>query len=83
MKPILSMRRRELWLNEIHLRDPFVLPVEADKNTIFITQMIQIIEPIPLCDRLDGTLTGAPVTRELKSELIVRSSTAAPRPDLK
>ena len=32
-----------------------------------------------LCDRLDGTLTGAPVSRELKTELIVRNSTAAPR----
>jgi LacI family repressor for deo operon, udp, cdd, tsx, nupC, and nupG len=32
-----------------------------------------------LCDRLDGTTTGAPVTREMKCELIVRGSTAAPK----
>jgi LacI family transcriptional regulator len=32
-----------------------------------------------LCQRLDGTIQGAPVAREVKSELIVRSSTAAPQ----
>jgi DNA-binding LacI/PurR family transcriptional regulator len=31
-----------------------------------------------LCSRLDGSLQGPPVTREVKSELIVRSSTSAP-----
>lgn len=31
-----------------------------------------------LCDRLDGTLQGPPVTREIKTQLIMRSSTAAP-----
>jgi LacI family repressor for deo operon, udp, cdd, tsx, nupC, and nupG len=31
-----------------------------------------------LCHRLDGTIQGPPVMREVQSELIVRSSTAAP-----
>lgn len=30
------------------------------------------------CDRLDGTIQGPPLIRQIKSELIVRSSTAAP-----
>jgi LacI family transcriptional regulator len=29
------------------------------------------------CDRLNGTIQGPPITREIKPELIVRSSTAA------
>ncbi|HEX9996193.1 MAG TPA: LacI family DNA-binding transcriptional regulator [Abditibacterium sp.] len=32
-----------------------------------------------LCNRLDGSLQGPPVMREVNSELIVRSSTATPR----
>jgi DNA-binding LacI/PurR family transcriptional regulator len=32
-----------------------------------------------LCDRLEGTVQGLPVLREIYSELIVRSSTAAPQ----